>query len=57
VADVQKFEKDLLKFIETKYASLLAQIAAKKQIEDSVREQLKTALGEFKERFRADAAR
>ena len=56
VADVQKFEKDLLKFIETKYASLLAQIAAKKQIEDSVREQLKTALGEFKERFRADAA-
>ncbi|HYB62372.1 MAG TPA: F0F1 ATP synthase subunit alpha [Methylomirabilota bacterium] len=57
VADVQKFEKDLLKFIETKYGSLLAQIAAKKQIEDSVREQLKTALGEFKERVRADAAR
>ncbi len=56
VADVQKFEKDLLKFTEAKYASLLAQIAAKKQIEDSVREQLKTALGEFKERFRADAA-
>ncbi len=57
VADIQKFEKELLKFIEAKYASLLAQIAAKKQIEDSVREQLKTALGEFKERFRADAAR
>jgi len=57
VADIQKFEKDLLKFIETKYGSLLAQIAAKKQIEDSVREQLKTALGEFKERVRADAAR
>ena len=57
VADIQKFEKELLKFIATTYGSLVAQIAAKKQIDDSAREQLKTALGEFKERFQADAAR
>jgi F-type H+-transporting ATPase subunit alpha len=57
VADIQKFEKGLLKFIETTYGSLVAQIAAKKQIDDSAREQLKTAVNEFKERFRADAAK
>ncbi len=56
VDDVQRFERDLLKYIEAKYGSLLAQIAAKKQIEDSVREQLKAALAEFKERFRAEGA-
>jgi F-type H+-transporting ATPase subunit alpha len=56
VDDVQRFERDLLKYIEAKYGSLLAQIAAKKEIEDSVREQLKAALAEFKERFRAEGA-
>jgi len=56
VDDIRRCEAELLEYIETKYGSLLAQIAAKKQIEDSAREQLKSALGEFKERFRAEAA-
>jgi F-type H+/Na+-transporting ATPase subunit alpha len=57
VDDIQKFEKGLLKFIETTYGSLVAQIAAKKQIDDAAREQLKNAVNEFKERFRAEGAR
>jgi F-type H+-transporting ATPase subunit alpha len=57
VADIQKFESELLKYIAATYGSLVAQIAAKKQIDDAAREQLKNAINEFKERFRADAAR
>jgi F-type H+-transporting ATPase subunit alpha len=54
VADIRRFEHDLIAFMDSKYGSLLAQIAAKKQIDDATRESLKTAIGEFKERFKAD---
>ena len=57
VADIHKVEKGLLKFMATTYGSLVAQIAAKKQIDDAAREQLKKAVNEFKERFRAEGAR
>ena len=56
-ADVVAFERDLLAFADAKYGSLLAQIAQKKQLDDGIRETLKTAITEFKERFKAAKAR
>ena len=57
VADVVRFEHDLLAFMDAKYGSLLAQIAQKKALDDPMRESLKTAIGEFKERFKAEKAK
>ena len=57
VADVVRFESDLLAFVHAKYGSLLEQIAVKKQIDDAARESLKTAIGEFKERFKGEKAK
>jgi len=54
VPDIQRFEHDLIEFMDAKYGSLLAQIAQKKQIDDAVRESLKKTIGEFKEIFKAD---
>ena len=56
VADVQRFESGLLEFARTRYGTLLAQIAEKKQITDDIRAELKRAIAEFKERFQAGAA-
>jgi len=56
VADVGRFQHDLVEYVRTRYASLLAQIAQKKQITDEARAELKRAIGEFKERFQAAAA-
>jgi F-type H+/Na+-transporting ATPase subunit alpha len=56
VADVQRFEAGLLEFARTRYGTLLAQIAEKKQITDEIRAELKRAITEFKERFQAGAA-
>jgi F-type H+-transporting ATPase subunit alpha len=57
VADVVGFEAGLISFMDAKYGSLLAQIAEKKQLDDATRESLKNAIGEFKERFKADKER
>jgi F-type H+-transporting ATPase subunit alpha len=54
VADVVGFEAGLISFMDAKYGSLLALIADKKQLDDATRESLKNAIGEFKERFKAD---
>jgi F-type H+/Na+-transporting ATPase subunit alpha len=56
VPDVQRFQKDLVEFIHTRYAALLTQIATKKQITDEGRAELKRAIGEFKEQFQAGTA-
>ena len=56
VPDVQRFQKDLVEFIHTRYGALLTQIAQKKQITDDGRAELKRAIGEFKEQFQAGAA-
>jgi F-type H+-transporting ATPase subunit alpha len=53
VADVQRFEKGLIEFVRTRYASLLVQIVQKKQITDEARPELKRAIGEYKEQFLA----
>jgi F-type H+-transporting ATPase subunit alpha len=56
VADVQRFENGLIEFVRTRYSSLLAQIAQKKQITDEARPELKRAIGEYKEQFQASVA-
>ncbi len=54
--DIERFQRDLLVFADTHCGSLLHQIATKKALDDEIRAGLKKALGEFKERFQADAA-
>jgi F-type H+-transporting ATPase subunit alpha len=56
VADVQRFQKDLVEFVHSRYSGLLTQIATKKQITDETRAQLKQAVGEFKEQFQPGVA-
>jgi F-type H+/Na+-transporting ATPase subunit alpha len=56
VADIQRFEKGLIEFMHTRYASMLAQIVMKKQITDEARPELKRAINEYKEQFQAGAA-
>jgi len=56
VPDVQRFEKDLINFMRTRYSALLVQVAQKKQITDEARPELKRAIGEFKEQFQASGA-
>jgi F-type H+-transporting ATPase subunit alpha len=55
VEDIRKFESELMKFFENSKGSLLQEMRDKKQIDDSVKEQLHAALKEFKERFSAQA--
>jgi F-type H+/Na+-transporting ATPase subunit alpha len=56
VGDVQRFESGLIEFVRTRYSQLLVQIAQKKQITDDARLELKRAIGEYKEQFRATVA-
>jgi F-type H+/Na+-transporting ATPase subunit alpha len=53
VAEVQAYESDLHKFIETRYASLLSGVRDKKTIDDELKGQLNAALKEFTELFMA----
>jgi F-type H+-transporting ATPase subunit alpha len=53
VNDIQRFERDLIQFVHTRYGALLTQIAQKKQIADDMRAELKRVIGEFKEQFQA----
>ncbi len=55
VADIRRFESELLKFMENSKGSLLQELRDKKVVNDSIKEQLHTALKEFKERFNAQA--
>jgi F-type H+-transporting ATPase subunit alpha len=50
---VKKFEQDLLRFVTSKYQSLLADIAAKKQLDDDLKARAKSAIEEFKGTFTA----
>ena len=56
VLDVERFQRDLLAFADAHCGSLLNQIATKKALDDEIRDELKKALAEFKERFAAGAA-
>ncbi len=50
---VKKFEQDLLRFVASKYQSLLSDIAAKKQLDDDLKQRMKSAIEEFKKSFSA----
>jgi F-type H+-transporting ATPase subunit alpha len=53
VESVKKFEQELLRFATSKYASLLGEIATKKQIDDEMKARVKAAIEEFKKSFSA----
>jgi F-type H+-transporting ATPase subunit alpha len=56
VADVRRFEREFLQFVETNYPSVLKNISAKKALDDVIRAEIKTAVDGFKERFTATVA-
>src|ERR1700726_1376569 len=56
VADVRRFEREFLQYVETSAPSILKNIAEKKALDDSIRAEIKKAVGEFKERFTASVA-
>ncbi|PWU22602.1 MAG: F0F1 ATP synthase subunit alpha [Bdellovibrio sp.] len=49
---VQRYEKDLLEFLKTKYSHILKNIAEKKAITDEIKPMLKSAVDEFKAVFK-----
>jgi F-type H+-transporting ATPase subunit alpha len=51
VEDVRRYEEDLYRFLETRYASTLASMLEKDGLTDSVRASLDGALGEFGKQF------
>jgi F-type H+/Na+-transporting ATPase subunit alpha len=53
ITDIGRFERELYAFADAHYGSLLAKIAEKKALDDEIRDQLKQALAEFKDRFAA----
>jgi len=53
VAEVRRFEKEFLQFVETSNPAILKNIAAKKALDDAIKAEVKTAVDAFKERFTA----
>jgi F-type H+/Na+-transporting ATPase subunit alpha len=56
VSDCRRFETELYPFVESNYPNLLKSIREKKQFDDAVRADAKTALDAFKERFVSSAS-
>jgi F-type H+/Na+-transporting ATPase subunit alpha len=56
VAEVRRFEKEMLQFVETSYPSILKSIAEKKALDDGIKAEIKKAVDAFKERFTASLA-
>ena len=56
VPEIERFQRDLVTFADAHCGPLLAKIAAKKALDDEIRNELKKALTEFKERFASSAA-
>jgi F-type H+/Na+-transporting ATPase subunit alpha len=54
--DVKKFEQGLLNYVENAHPGLLEKIRERKSIDDEIKEGLKKAVSEFKDRFTADKA-
>jgi len=51
--DVQRYEKELISFMESNYSDVLSTLAEKKAIDSELEEKLKAALEEFKGQFAA----
>lgn len=56
VAEVRRFEKEFLQFVETGHGSILKSIAEKKALDDGIKNEIKGAVDSFKERFAASVA-
>src|SRR5215469_16112959 len=56
VDEIRRFEREFLQFIETNYAAVLKEVAAKKALDDTIKANIKTAVDAFKDRFMATAA-
>lgn len=50
--EIQRFEKELFEFIDTKYPEIFETIRTKKKLDDSLEEMLVKAITEFKAEFR-----
>lgn len=53
VSAVRRFEQELLRFVTSKYADLLKDIATRKQLDEDLRARCKAAIEEFKKGFSA----
>ena len=53
VPDVLRYERDLYRFVESRYPALLSTLAEKKAIDDPLKEQMLSALREFAKEFAA----
>jgi len=53
VPAVKRFESEMLKFVSSKHADLLKDIATKRQIDDEMKSRIKNAIEEFKKGFSA----
>jgi F-type H+/Na+-transporting ATPase subunit alpha len=56
VSEVQRFERELLEFVDANQSSILKTIKEKKALDDSIRAEIKKAAEAFKERFTAEVA-
>ncbi|MCC7242362.1 MAG: F0F1 ATP synthase subunit alpha [Acidobacteria bacterium] len=56
VADVQRAEEELHRFMGTRFSTLLSDIRQKKTLDDAIKSQLNAALNEFNQQFAASAA-
>jgi F-type H+-transporting ATPase subunit alpha len=54
VSEIQAFEKELYPFLDAAKPQLLQRIAAEKTLSDALRQELSSALTEFKEKFTAE---
>ncbi|MEJ2470617.1 MAG: F0F1 ATP synthase subunit alpha [Desulfuromonadales bacterium] len=54
VGAVQRYEKEMMTFMETNYADVLSEIAEKKALDDALQAKIKAALDEFKGHFSAE---
>jgi len=51
VAEIRRFEKEFLQFVETSQPNILQSISEKKALDDAIRSEIKKAAESFKERF------
>ena len=56
VNEIRRFEREFLQFMETNYASVLKEVAAKKALDDTIKANVKAAVDAFKDRFLATVA-
>ena len=56
VNEIRRFEREFLEFVETNYAGVLKEVAAKKALDDTIKANIKAAVDAFKDRFMATVA-